>query len=152
MAAESLGNACYKSGIEAQRAAGFFRQSLRFYEELGNRRKAATIHSQLGREYMHSGNLAVQDLSSALEHFQQASAILEGEPEASRDDCLLIGKVRLEGLPTEDKRSERIQIDYVIDANGMVTATGTDKVSGKTASVAIDYKKGIEGKEQSSAA
>jgi tetratricopeptide (TPR) repeat protein len=80
-ASESLGNACYKSGIDAQRAAGYFRQSLGFYQELGNQRKTATIHSQLGREHMHSGNLGVQDLSTALEHFQQAEEILEQEPE-----------------------------------------------------------------------
>ena len=62
---KKLGDAFYKSGIEAQRAVGYLQQALRFNEELSNHHKVATIHSQLGREYMHSGNLAVQDIAQA---------------------------------------------------------------------------------------
>ena len=79
--AEKLGDACYKSGIEAQRAVGYLQQALSFYEELGNDYKAAIIHSQLGREQMHGGNLAVQDLSLALENLRQAKTIFNREPE-----------------------------------------------------------------------
>ncbi|MCH7622274.1 MAG: hypothetical protein IH870_10290 [Chloroflexi bacterium] len=79
--AENLGDACYKSGIEAQRAAGYLRQALSFYEELGNHYKVAIIYSQLGREHMHGGNLAVQDLSLALENLRQAKMIFDKEPE-----------------------------------------------------------------------
>ena len=80
-AAESLGNACYKSGIEAQNAHAYLRDALSTYQELGNERKAATMHSQLGREHMHSGNLRIQNLASALEEFGRARDILEREPE-----------------------------------------------------------------------
>ena len=79
--AEKLGDAFYKSGIEAQRAVGYLQQALRFNEELDNHHKVATIHSQLGREYMHSGNLAVQDIAQALEQFQVAKNILDLESE-----------------------------------------------------------------------
>ena len=79
--AEELGDACYKSGIEAQRAVGYLQQGLRFNEELGNLHKVATLHSQLGREYMHGGNLAVQDMALALEHFHRAKNILDRESE-----------------------------------------------------------------------
>ena len=67
-----------------------------------------------------------------LEHDDQTGAkieILQGEPDSERDDCLLIGELVLENLPREQKRTSRIQVEYIIDTNGMVTATATDKVS-----------------------
>jgi len=90
-----------------------------------------------------------------LEHDHQTEAkieILQGEPNANRDDCLLIGELLLENLPPEQKRSARIQIEYIIDANGMVTATATDKVGGKSKSVSVDYKKGVKPKDKPQAA
>ncbi len=80
-AAENLGSACYKSGIKARQAVGYLEQALSFYEDLDNHYKAATIHSQLGREHMHSGNLVVQDLTLALEHFDKAEVLLGTESE-----------------------------------------------------------------------
>ena len=41
--------------------------------------------------------------------------ILQGEPDADRDDCLLIGEIVLSGLPKEAKRTPRIQVEYCID-------------------------------------
>ena len=38
----------------------------------------------------------------------------------------------------------RIRVEYIIDPNGMVTATATDKVSGQSKSVSVDYKKGMK--------
>lgn len=84
-----------------------------------------------------------------LEHEDQTRAqveILQGEADADRDDCLLIGELVLENLPTETQRTERIGVEYLIDANGMVTATATDKASGTTQTVSVDYKKGIKPK------
>lgn len=86
-----------------------------------------------------------------LEHDDQTTAtieILQGEPDADRDDCLLIGEFVLDGLPKEDRRSPRIQLEYTIDANGMVTVTGTDTVSGRTQTISVDYKKGIKPKDK----
>lgn len=90
-ASESLGNACYKSGISAQNAVRHFRQSLGFYRELGKETKEATIHSQLGREYMHSGNLSAQDLNLSVDHFQQAKTLLDHEPESIRHGMAYCG-------------------------------------------------------------
>ncbi len=81
-AAENLGNACYKSGIEAHGAAAYLQQALSYYQELNNRYKAAVVHSQLGRERTHGGNIAVQNLARALEHFHQASEFLEQESDS----------------------------------------------------------------------
>ncbi len=79
-----------------------------------------------------------------LERADQAHAkveILQGEPDADRDECLVIGELLLENLPSEPNRSARIQIEYSIDGNGMVTATATDIVSGQIRTVSVDYKR-----------
>ena len=81
-----------------------------------------------------------------LEHEGQTKAlveVLQGKAGALREKCLLIGELVLDDLPSEDKKTERIVVEYMIDANGMVTVTATDKVSGKQQTVAVDYKKGI---------
>jgi len=86
-----------------------------------------------------------------LEHEDQTEAkieILQGEVEADRDDCLLIGELSLTNLPKETKRTPRITVEYTIDANGMVTATATDKVSRQQQTVSVDYKKGIKPKDK----
>ncbi len=83
----------------------------------------------------------------ALEDVDQTEAVIEilqGESGASRDDCLLIGELRLENLPKEMHCSQRIKVEYRIDSNGMVTATATDLISKKHATIAVDYKKGIK--------
>jgi molecular chaperone DnaK (HSP70) len=90
-----------------------------------------------------------------LEHEDQTEAkieILQGENDADRDDCLLIGELCLKNLPKEQKKSARITVEYTIDANGMVTATATDAVSGKQQTVSVDYKKGIKPQDNPSAA
>ena len=80
-AAENLGNACYKSGIEAHHAFAYLQQASGFYEELDNHHKVAVVQSQLGRERMHGGNLALQDQDQALKHFRRATELLAPEPE-----------------------------------------------------------------------
>ncbi|MFH1211328.1 MAG: Hsp70 family protein [Candidatus Woesearchaeota archaeon] len=90
-----------------------------------------------------------------LEHEDQVEArieILQGEADADREKCLLIGELALKNLPKETKRSPRIQVEYIIDSNGMVTATATDKVSGTQQTVSVDYKKGIKPKDKPQAA
>ena len=78
--------------------------------------------------------------------------ILQGEQDAERKDCLLIGELVLKDLPKEPVRTRRIHVEYVIDANGMVTATATDKVGGAQQTVSVDYKKGIKASEKPAAA
>lgn len=89
-----------------------------------------------------------------LEHEDQVEArieILQGEPDAERDECLLIGELALTNLPKETTRTARIMVEYMIDANGMVTATATDKVSGQQQTVSVDYNKGIKPKDKPAA-
>lgn len=69
--------------------------------------------------------------------------ILQGDDSAERKQCLPIGELLLTDLPLEPKRSARIQVEYMIDGNGMVTATATDTISGRHQTVSVDYKRGI---------
>ena len=78
---EMLGNVSFKAAADIQEATGYFFQSLALYEEMGNRHKMATIHSQLAREYGLGGNVVLADGEKALEHLHLARTILEGEPE-----------------------------------------------------------------------
>lgn len=70
--------------------------------------------------------------------------VLQGAPDADRDDCLLIGELLLDQLPPETTRSQRITLEYAFDRNGMVTVTATDKLSGRQQTVSVDYKQGIK--------
>jgi molecular chaperone DnaK (HSP70) len=72
--------------------------------------------------------------------------ILQGDAGASRDDCLLIGEVVLDNLPIEKMRSNRILVEYIVDSNGMITATATDTVSSAQQTVSVDYKRGVQPK------
>lgn len=77
--------------------------------------------------------------------------ILQGVAGAEYDDCLSIGELLLDGLPTESTRSQRIEVRYEIDADGMITATATDAVSGKRETVSVDYKRGITDRRKDAA-
>ncbi len=87
-----------------------------------------------------------------IEHFYLEDAaqdraqieVLQGEPDANRDECLLIGELLLDQLPPESVRSQRIAVEYAFDRNGMVTVTATDKVSGRQRTVSVDYRQGIK--------
>ena len=70
--------------------------------------------------------------------------ILQGEENALREDCLVIGEIVLDDLPAEPIRTKRIQVEYTINGNGMVAVTATDAVSGKQHTVSVDYKQGIQ--------
>jgi molecular chaperone DnaK len=86
------------------------------------------------------------------EQTQAKIEILQGNQHNDRrDDCLLIGELLLEDIPRESTRTPRIVVDYCIDANGMVNATASDKISGKTVSTSVDYKRGMKPKKPNAA-
>ena len=79
---EKLGDAIYKSTIDAPKAIDYFRQALALYERLDDRRKMAAVHSQMGREYFSSGNPGITDEKAALEHLHVARTLLKDLPES----------------------------------------------------------------------
>jgi len=62
---------------------GYYLQALAYYEQLGDKRKQATIHSQVGREYAFGANPAIRDVQKGFEHLHRARAILEEMPESA---------------------------------------------------------------------
>jgi molecular chaperone DnaK (HSP70) len=67
--------------------------------------------------------------------------ILDGEDGAAASQCLELGHFELTDLPSRPDLIGRIEISFRIDANGMLTATARDTVSGKTNELQVDYKK-----------
>ena len=68
----------------------------------------------------------------------------------SRDECLVIGEIVLSNLPPERKRTQRIEVTYSIDKNGMIRATGKDVVGGEAVEITIDYSQGKTSQSPSS--
>ncbi len=84
-----------------------------------------------------------------LEHEDQTHAaveVLQGDANAERDQCTSIGTLILADLPKESRRTRRIRVEYAINRDGMVTATATDKVSGKSQTVSLDFRSGLNTK------
>jgi predicted ATPase/DNA-binding CsgD family transcriptional regulator len=98
---ERLGDACFKSSLDSPEALGCFERALALYEELGNRRKQATIHSQIGRELLAGSSPAVYDAAAARRHLDTAREILEELPES-----MALGLVYAT-LATCERRSNR---------------------------------------------
>src|SRR5439155_8117841 len=87
---EKLGDAGFKSSYSGTRPLDAFQRSLALYEELGDRRKQATIHSQSGRQYSFG---AAANMERSFEHFQRAREILEELPESMALGFVYIGLV-----------------------------------------------------------
>ena len=69
--------------------------------------------------------------------------VLDGEDGAEVKECVELGRFELKGLPPRPDLIGRIEITFHLDANGMLTATARDIVSGKTAELDINYKEKI---------
>jgi len=65
---------------------------------------------------------------------------LDGEDGAEASQCVELGRFELKDLPARPDLIGRIEIIFNLDANGMLTATARDIVSGKTAELQIAYK------------
>ena len=147
--AEKLGDACYKFGIEVKRAVGYLRQALNFYEQLGNQRKIATIHSQLGREYMHSGNLDVQDLDFAIDHFNFAKDIFDREAGDVPHGLVYCGlsmahQDRMELNEAISWASRALDLGEQLDANAIIANASASLGSALAHSAVSQGKKSLE--------
>ena len=69
--------------------------------------------------------------------------LLQGNDGEPADRCLELGRVTLKGLPADPTLPLRIEVSVDIDGNGMISARGTDKTSGKSVEMKIDYSRGI---------
>ncbi len=78
---ERLGDAMYVSGLQVQRGIGYLEEALQIHGQLGDERRAATIHSKLGRALggfppVHS------EIPRALRHFAEARPFYEKQPDS----------------------------------------------------------------------
>jgi class 3 adenylate cyclase len=98
---ERLGDLMYATGIDYGGGIHYLEKALAVHEELGNTRRAARVHSRLGRDL--STFPDAMDINRAREHFRAAEAIFADEPESLAHGYLYVGiaSAELWGARTE---------------------------------------------------
>lgn len=66
--------------------------------------------------------------------------VLQGEEGQPRDTVLKLGEFNLTNLPPRAEVTGRIEIEFNLDANGMLTAIARDRESAQSAELTIEYK------------
>lgn len=72
--------------------------------------------------------------------------VLQGERELARDNKLL-GNFDLQGIPPAPRGVPQIEVTFDIDANGILTVSAKDKVSGKSQEIKITGSSGLSDSE-----
>lgn len=70
--------------------------------------------------------------------------ILQGERELAKD-CRSLGKFQLRGVPPMPAGAPRIQVTFLIDANGILSVSAREQRSGREASVQVTPAHGLTG-------
>ena len=87
---EKLGDAMYNSGVDVDAGTAALEEALELYARIGNERRAAQVHSRLGRAL--GGFPAFRaDLPRAIEHCRKAEEILSRDPPNPALASTLIG-------------------------------------------------------------
>jgi len=68
--------------------------------------------------------------------------VLQGERELARD-CRSLGRFQLEGVPPMPAGAPRVQVTFLLDANGILNVSARELRSGKEASVQITPSHGL---------
>jgi molecular chaperone DnaK len=68
--------------------------------------------------------------------------VYQGEREFAKDNRIL-GEMDLSGIPPAPRGTPQIEVEFSIDANGILTVTATDKASGKKADIKITNSGGL---------
>ena len=72
--------------------------------------------------------------------------VLQGEREFARDNRTL-GRFTLEGIPPAPRGMPQIEVEFALDANGILQVTATDKASGKSQNIRIENSGGLDKSE-----
>jgi molecular chaperone DnaK len=72
--------------------------------------------------------------------------VLQGEREFARDNRTL-GQFELSGIPPAPRGMPQIEVEFALDANGILTVTATEKSSGKKADIKITNSGGLSKEE-----
>ncbi len=69
--------------------------------------------------------------------------VLQGEREFAKDNRLL-GEFDLSGIPPAPRGTPQIEVEFALDANGILTVTATEKASSKKADIKITNSGGLD--------
>ncbi|MFG0259608.1 MAG: molecular chaperone DnaK, partial [Phycisphaerales bacterium JB041] len=69
--------------------------------------------------------------------------VSQGEREMASDNRLL-GQFDLEGIPPAPRGTPQIEVEFSLDANGILTVTATEKKTGKSADISITNSGGLD--------
>jgi molecular chaperone DnaK len=69
--------------------------------------------------------------------------VLQGEREFAKDNRTL-GNFDLSGIPPAPRGVPQIEVEFALDANGILTVTATDKATGKKADIKITNSGGLD--------
>ncbi|MCL4742048.1 MAG: molecular chaperone DnaK [Phycisphaerales bacterium] len=69
--------------------------------------------------------------------------VLQGEREFARDNRTL-GRFTLDGIPPAPRGMPQIEVEFALDANGILQVTATDKASGKSQNIRIENSGGLQ--------
>jgi molecular chaperone DnaK len=72
--------------------------------------------------------------------------VSQGERQMASDNRLL-GQFDLEGIPPSPRGMPQIEVEFSLDANGILTVTATEKKTGKTADIKITNSGGLDKSE-----
>ncbi|MBR8464887.1 molecular chaperone DnaK [Campylobacter sp. faydin G-140] len=72
--------------------------------------------------------------------------VLQGEREFARDNKSL-GQFNLEGIPAAPRGVPQIEVEFDIDANGILTVSAKDKATGKAQNITISGSSGLSDDE-----
>jgi molecular chaperone DnaK len=72
--------------------------------------------------------------------------VLQGEREFARDNRTL-GQFELKDIPPAPRGTPQIEVEFAIDANGILKVTATDKASGKSGKIEISNSGGLSSDE-----
>jgi len=67
--------------------------------------------------------------------------ILQGDPDAAREACVILGSVEMDGLPPIPDRPHVLEIRFRLDADGVAWVTARDVESGKVVEMKVDTRK-----------
>lgn len=73
-------------------------------------------------------------------------SVLQGERELARD-CRLLGEFELRDLPPMPAGMPKVEVEFLIDANGILNVSATEKRSGKQANIQIVPNYGLTREE-----